>query len=77
MANPGAWQVDRDRVEDILRDYAALRGPSTDPELGAVCAAILLEDVFDVVLPDDKIDLRVLTDPPAVAALVARLRGAV
>ena len=46
-----------------------------DPELEAVRAAILLEDVFDVTLSDADIDPAVLADAPAVAALVARLRG--
>ncbi|MGO9161718.1 MAG: hypothetical protein ACLP7J_13560 [Streptosporangiaceae bacterium] len=69
--------MDRDIVEQVLRDYAALRRGDTDPELEAVRAAILIEDVFGVTLSDADIDPAVLADPPAVAALVARLRGAV
>jgi len=69
--------VNRDIVEQVLRDYDALRRPDTDPELEAVRAAILLEDVFDVVLSDAEIDPAVLADPSAVAALVARRRRAV
>ena len=69
--------MNRDIVEQVLRDYDALRRPDTDPELEAVRAAILLEDVFDVVLSDAEIDPAVLADASAVAALVARLRGAV
>jgi hypothetical protein len=69
--------VDRDIVEQVLRDYSALRCSDTDPELEAVRAAILIEDVFAVTLSDAQIDPATLADVPAVAALVARLRGAV
>ena len=69
--------MNRDLVEQILRDYEALRRPDTDPELEAVRAAILLEDVFGIALSDAEIDPAVLADPSAVAALVARLTGAV
>jgi hypothetical protein len=64
-------------VEQVLRDYEALRRPDADPELEAVRLAILLEDVFDIVLPDTEIDPAVLADSSTVAALVARLQGAV
>ncbi len=67
--------MDCDIVEQILRDYDALRRPGTDPELEAVRAAILLEDVFGVTLSDAEIDAAVPVDASAVAALVARLRG--
>jgi hypothetical protein len=69
--------VNHDTVEQVLRDYEALRRPDADSGLEAVRAAILIEDVFDVVLSDADIDPAVFTDPSAVAALVARLRGAV
>ena len=69
--------MNRDIVEQVLRDYDALRRRDTDPELEAVRAAILLEDVFEVVLSDAEIDPAVFADPSAVAALVARLRGTV
>lgn len=68
--------MNRNAVEQVLRDYHALRRPDTDPELEAVRAAILVEDVFDVVLSDAEIDPAVLGDAGAVAALVAVLRGA-
>jgi hypothetical protein len=68
--------MNRDRVEEVLRDYAGPRHPDADPELEAVRAAILIEDVFGIVLPDADIDPAVLSDSTAVAALVARLRGA-
>jgi hypothetical protein len=68
--------VNHDIIEQVLREYEALRRPDADPELEAVRTAILVEDVFGVTLPDAEIDLAVLTDPSAVAALVASLRGA-
>ncbi len=68
--------MNRDIVEQVLRDYAALRSPDTDPELEAVRIAILVEDVFDVVLSDTEIEPAVLADASAVAALLARLWGA-
>ncbi|MEP7022224.1 MAG: hypothetical protein ABJB47_00090 [Actinomycetota bacterium] len=67
--------MNRDIVEQVFQDYAVLRNPGNDPELEAVRAAILLEDVFGVVLSDAEIDPAVLTDASAVTALVARLRG--
>jgi hypothetical protein len=69
--------VDRDRVEQVLHDYTALHRADTDPQLDAVRAAILIEDVFGVTLSDAEINPAVLTDASAVAALVARLQGAV
>jgi hypothetical protein len=69
--------VDGDMVEQILRDYAALPRCDADPELEAVHAAILIEDVFGVTLSDAEITPALLAGPSAVAALVARLRGAV
>ena len=68
--------MNRDIVEQVLRDYNALRRPGTDPELEAVRTAILLEDVFEVALSDAEIDLTVVADASAVATLVARRRGA-
>ena len=69
--------MNRDIVEQVLRDHKALRQPGTDPELEAVRTAILLEDLFDITLPDADIHPAVFADPAAVAALVARLRRAV
>lgn len=68
--------MNRDIVEQILREYDALHRADTDPELEAVRAAILLEDVFGIALSDAEIDPAVLADSSAVAALVARLQGA-
>ena len=69
--------MNRDIVEQVLRDYDALRRPDIDPELETVSAAILLEDVFGIVLSDAEIDPAVLVGSAAVAALVARLAGGV
>jgi hypothetical protein len=69
--------MNRGIIELVLRDYQALRRSDSDPELEAVRAAILLEDVFDIVLSDADIDLAVFADSSAVAALVVGLRGAV
>jgi hypothetical protein len=74
---PEVVPVDGDPVEQILADHAALHRCDGDPELEAVHAAILIEDVFGVTLPDAEIDPAVLTGASAVAALVARLQGAV
>jgi hypothetical protein len=68
-------QLTPETIEQVLRDYAALRQPDTDPELEAVRTAILLEDVFGIALTDAEIDPAVLADPSAAAALVARLGG--
>ena len=67
--------MNREVVEQVLRDYYALRRPDTDPELEAVRVAILLEDVFKIRLSDAEIDAAVLTEVSSVAGLVARLRG--
>jgi hypothetical protein len=69
--------VNRDIIEQILQDYAALHRPDTDPELEAVRVAIMLEDVFGIVMSDVEIDPAVLADSSAVAAVVARHQGAV
>jgi hypothetical protein len=68
--------MNEDIVEQVLRDYGAPPRPDGDPELEAVRLAILLEDVFGVVLSDAEIEPALLADTAAVAALVVRLRGA-
>jgi len=68
--------VNGDVVGQVLGDYELLRCPDADAGLEAVRAAILVEDVFGVVLSDAEIDPAVLAGPAAVAALVARLGGA-
>ncbi len=68
-----------DLVGQVLEDFRALRRSqdAADPELQAIQAAILLEDLFDVTLSDVEIDPALLADPSAVAAMVDRLRGTV
>jgi hypothetical protein len=69
--------LDRDFIiEQVIRDHAALRRGDTDPELEAVRAAIIIEDLFGVTLSDAEIDPAVLADASAVAALVTRLQRA-
>lgn len=77
MPADGGPTMRRDFIERVLRDHAALRRGDADPEIEAVRAAILIEDVFGVTLSDADIDAVVLSDPSAVSALVARLRRAV
>lgn len=67
--------MEPDLTARVLRDYDAVHQPHTDSELEAVCTAILVEDVFGVVLSDADIAPAVLTDPSAVAALVSRRRS--
>lgn len=69
--------MNRDILEEVLQHYEVLRRPDTDPELAAVHAAILLEDVFGITLSDAEIDPAVFADSSAVAVLVARRTGAV
>jgi hypothetical protein len=68
--------VNRNIVEQILRDYDASHCPGTDPALEAVRAAIMLEDVFGIALSDSEIDPAVLAGSSAMSALVFRLQGA-
>ena len=67
--------MNHDLLGQILRDYDALRHPGTHPELEAVRAAILFEDVFGVTLSDAEIDEAALAGPSALAALAARFWG--
>ena len=69
--------MNRDIVEQVLRDYEALRRPDADAGLEAIRLAILLEDVLGVALRDADIDPAVFADLAAVTALVTRLRGVV
>ncbi|MDN5851263.1 MAG: hypothetical protein L0K86_00190 [Actinomycetia bacterium] len=65
--------MNRDIIEQVLREHDALRVPESDPDLAAVSTAILIEDIFGLVLSDAEIDPTVLADRSAVTALVARL----
>jgi hypothetical protein len=68
--------MEPDETARVLRDYRDVHEPDADPRLEAVSTAILLEDVFGIVLSDDEIDPTVLTDPSAVSALVSGRRSA-
>jgi hypothetical protein len=70
----GVRPMNFDIIRQTFVDYGALRRPDTDPELEAVRAAILLEDLFEVTLSDAEIDPAVLADVSAMATLVARHR---
>jgi hypothetical protein len=64
--------VNREQIQQVLREWEGLRDPDGDPELEAVRGAVLLEDVLGITLSDDEIDLAVLSDADAVEALLAR-----
>ena len=64
--------VDPALVEQVLRDYEALRDPDADPDLEAVRTAILLEDSLGIVLTEDDITPDVLGDLAAVTSLLER-----
>jgi hypothetical protein len=68
--------MNRELIEQVVRDYDAARLPGTDAGLEAVGIAILVEDVFGVVLSDAEIDPAVLADRSALVDLVARRVGA-
>ena len=64
--------MNRDRLEQVLQDFERLRDPRADPELEAVKAAILLEDVFGIRLSDADIDPALLTRTATMKDLVTR-----
>jgi hypothetical protein len=59
-------------VERILRECELLRDGDEDSVLTAVRIAIVLEDVFGIVLTDAEIQPEVMDDPDAVRAVLAR-----
>lgn len=48
--------VTRERVDQILQEYEAVRDSSGDPELEALRAAVFVEDVFGIRLCDAEIN---------------------
>lgn len=68
--------MNRELLEQVLRDDAALRQPDADPELEAVRVAILLEDCTGLTLPEAAIGPALLAGAPAVAAVLACCREA-
>lgn len=64
-------------IRAALREFNATRPPeAADDQLEAVRAAVMLEDVADVLLSDDLIDPRSLADEDSMALVVRQLRGA-
>lgn len=64
-----------EHVGTALRTFVAARTDTVaDPQLEAVRAAILIEEVADVVLTDAQIDPGVLADEASMAEVVHRLR---
>lgn len=61
-----------EQVRSVLDRFARIHPANEDRELTAVTLALLLEDVFGVVLRDEEIDLDLLTNASAVAALLER-----
>ena len=56
-------------------ELAAVGAGSTDPELRALEVAIFVEEVLDIVLPDEVLDARHLGTPDGVANTVDRVTG--
>lgn len=63
------------RPDAILAEFERLRDPHPDPELEAVRAALLVEDVFGITVRDQEIDLAVLGDPASLSRLVSQASG--
>jgi hypothetical protein len=59
-------------VERILRECELLHDGDEDPGLTAIRTAIIVEDVFGVVLSDAEIQPEVMGNPDAVRAVLAR-----
>jgi hypothetical protein len=77
---PVAGEVlSRERLEElvgqVVGDAAALQEPDADPQLEALRIAVLLEDVFGIVLADDDIGAALTADPAAVVRLVTGRAG--
>lgn len=68
-------QPSPDPLRQALLEYDALRDPEADPQLEAVKAAIVLEDMAGIVLTDDQIDPSALADAASMEALMNRKRG--
>lgn len=64
--------MNRDHVEQVLAEFAALEGGGVEPELEAVKAALMLEDVFDIRLSDDEIAAIPISDPMWIKMLLDR-----
>ena len=75
-ATPAELSSLPDHLAGALREFRTGRSDSTgDPELEALRAAILLEEIGDVVLTDDQIDPHLLADEASMAQILQALRG--
>jgi hypothetical protein len=64
--------VTRERIDQILQEYEAVRDPSGDPELEALRAAVFVEDVFGISLTDAEITLDSLGTRDATRSVILR-----
>ncbi len=64
----------RQHVALVLQDFESLSDPNADPQLEAVKAAILLEDVFGILLSDNDIDPTLL-NRAAMEELIIRTKS--
>lgn len=58
-------------IDRVLAEYEHQRVADADPTLEAVRAAIFVEDVFGLTIPDELIDPSVLVDPVALRTFLA------
>ncbi len=63
-----------DEMTAVLQQVSSL-ATGTDPDLTALRLAILVEDVFGILLTDDEIDLSVLASPDRLRELVNARSG--
>lgn len=61
--------MDEPRVSEMLEEIAALE-QSVSPELRALHAAIAVEDVLGLVIPDEMLDPEHLGNPEAIRRLI-------
>lgn len=71
----GQFELATNPLRQALIEYDALRDPDADPQLEAVRAAILLEDIAGIALADDQIEPSVLADAASMEALILGKRG--
>ena len=69
--------INDEHIEQVLGEIESLRDPCADPELEAVKAAILLEDVFGIRLTDVHITPELLNHPTAVVRLVSQQQNSI
>ena len=62
-------------LDRFLSEFERLRTQGADPALEAVRTAILVEDVFGIVLSDDQIDPRTLGSSESLRELISGVEG--